>query len=121
MTSCPENHYSSSHLQIGLSVKQFDDIYKVIESEYPKHEIKRLCCRKDRKERSVGAGRRFILVPKVRVIRVLVYYRLCITYTLTGFMFDLDQSNVYRDIQNIEGLIRSCLPIPQKLYNITKD
>ncbi|MDN5867277.1 MAG: hypothetical protein L0H55_07745 [Candidatus Nitrosocosmicus sp.] len=35
-------------------------------------------------------------------------------------MFDLDQSNVYRDIEKIEGLIKQCLPITQKLYNITK-
>ena len=36
------------------------------------------------------------------------------------FLFGLDQSNVCRDIQKIEGLIRLCLPIPQKLYNVTK-
>ena len=51
---------------------------------------------------------------------LLVYYRLYITYTLAGFLFDLDQSNVCRDIQKIEILIRQCLPIPQKIYNITK-
>ena len=51
---------------------------------------------------------------------LLVYYRLYITYTLTGFLFDLDQSNVCRDIQKIESLIRKCVPIPQKIYNITK-
>jgi hypothetical protein len=53
---------------------------------------------------------------------LLVYYRLYITYTLAGFLFDLDQSNICRrDIQKIEQpLIRNCLPIPQKLYNITK-
>ena len=52
---------------------------------------------------------------------LLVYYRLYITYTLAGFLFDLDQSNICRDIQKIEPLlIRNCLPIPQKLYNITK-
>ena len=51
---------------------------------------------------------------------LLVYYRLYITYTLAGFLFDLDQSNICRDIQKIEGLIRECLPIPQKLYPITK-
>ena len=51
---------------------------------------------------------------------VLVYYRLYITYTLAGFLFDLDQSNICRDIQKIESLVRQCLPIPQKLYNITK-
>jgi hypothetical protein len=51
---------------------------------------------------------------------ILVYYRLYITYTLAGFLFDLDQSNSCRDIQKIESLIRQCLPIPQKIYNITK-
>ncbi len=51
---------------------------------------------------------------------LLVYYRLYITYTLAGFLFDLDESNICRDIQKIESLIRQCLPIPQKIYNITK-
>ena len=51
---------------------------------------------------------------------LLVYYRLYITYTLAGFLFDLDQSNICRDIQKIESLIRQCIPIPQKTYNITK-
>jgi hypothetical protein len=32
----------------------------------------------------------------------------------------LDQSNVCRDIEKIESLIRECLPIPQKLYDVTK-
>jgi hypothetical protein len=105
----------------GLSVKQFDDVYKEIESKYPKYEVKRLSHRKDRRrERAVGAGRHFKLDVKDMVIMVLVYYRLYITYTLTGFLFDLDQSNVYRDIAKIEGLIKQCLPIPQKLYNVTK-
>ncbi|MDN5867584.1 MAG: transposase [Candidatus Nitrosocosmicus sp.] len=102
----------------GLSVQQFDDFFKIIESKYPKHEIKRLSSPK--RDRSMGAGRRFRLAVKDRVIMVLVYYRLYITYTLMEFLFGLDQSNVCRDIQKIEGLIRSCLPIPQKLYNVTK-
>jgi hypothetical protein len=105
----------------GLSVQQFDDIFKEIESRYDKHEINRLSSRKDsRRERAVGAGRHFKLLVKDRVIMVLVYYRLYITYTLMEFLFGLDQSNVCRDIQNIERLIRRCLPIPQKLYNATK-
>lgn len=104
----------------GLSVQQFDDIYKIIESRYAKHETKRLSTRKNvRRERAVGAGRRFKLPVMDRVIMVLVYCRQYITYSLTGFMFDLDQSNVCRDIQKIERLIRRCLPIPQKLYKVT--
>ena len=103
----------------GLSVEQFDDISKEIESKYPKYEIKRLSARKGR-ERYIGAGRHFKLLVKDRVIMVLVYYRLYITYTLASFLFDLDQSNVCRDIQKIEPLIRECLPIPQKLYKVTR-
>jgi hypothetical protein len=51
---------------------------------------------------------------------LLVYYRLYITYTLAGFLFDLDQINICRDIQKIESLIRLCIPTPQKIYRITK-
>ncbi|MDQ6722654.1 MAG: transposase family protein [Thermoproteota archaeon] len=43
---------------------------------------------------------------------LLVYYCLYITDTLAGFLFDLDPSNVCRDIQNIKGLIRQCVPFP---------
>jgi hypothetical protein len=42
------------------------------------------------------------------------------TYTLDGFLFDLDQNNICRNIQKIERLIRQCILIPQKIYRITK-
>ncbi len=85
------------------------------------HEINHLSKRKENRERKFGAGRPFKLDVKDRFLILLVYYnRLYITYTLTGFLFDLDQSNICRDIQKIESLIRQCVPIPQKTYQITK-
>ena len=84
-----------------------------------KNTIKRLSKRKYR-ERKFGAGRHFKLDVRNRFLMLLVYYRLYITYTLIGFLLDLDQSNVCRDIQKIERLIRKCVLIPQKTYNITK-
>jgi hypothetical protein len=105
----------------GISVQQFDDIYKEIESKYEKYDIERLSYkRKYKRERAIGAGRHFKLDVRNRIIMVLVYYRLYITYTLTEFLFGLNQSNVCRDIQKIEGLMRQCLPIPQKLYRVTR-
>ncbi len=105
----------------GLTVQEFDDIYeKNVTKRYTKHEIQRLSKRKDNRERRIDAGRHFKLDVKNRFLMLLVYYRLYITYTLTGFLFDLDQSNVYRDIQKVESLIRKCLPIPQKICQITK-
>jgi hypothetical protein len=104
----------------GLTVQEFDDIYKKeITKRYHDYETKRLSKRKDRK-RDTGAGRPFKLDIKDRFLMLLVYYRLYITYTLAGFLFDLDQSNICRDIQKIASLIRQCIPIPQKIYNITK-
>ncbi len=101
-------------------MQEFVDIYdKEIAKRYEKYELKRLSKRKDRK-RKAGAGRPFKLDVKNRFLMLLVYYRLYITYALTGFLFDLDQSNICRDIQKIEGLIRQCVPIPQKTYQITK-
>jgi hypothetical protein len=52
---------------------------------------------------------------------LLLYYRLYVNYTFADFfLFDLVQSNIHRDIQTIDNLIRKCVPIPQKTYNITK-
>jgi Helix-turn-helix of DDE superfamily endonuclease len=86
-----------------LEISEFNTIYKDIESAY-KHERKRLSGRK--RERKVGAGRPFKLKVKERFLMLLVYYRLYITYTLSGFLFDLDQSNVCRDICVLEPLVK---------------
>ncbi|HEY6536218.1 MAG TPA: transposase family protein, partial [Candidatus Nitrosocosmicus sp.] len=106
----------------GLTVQEFDDIYyKEIAKRYVKHESKRLSCkRKENRKRKIGAGRHFKLNLKDGFLMILVYYRLYITYALSGFLFDLDQSNICRDIQKIEGLIRQCVPILQKIYPLTK-
>jgi hypothetical protein len=102
-------------------VQEFDDIYdKEIAKRYDKYELKRLSIRKVDRERKVGAGRPFKLDVKDRFLMLLVYYRLYITYILAGFLFNLDQSNICRDIQKIERLVRQCLPISQKIYSITK-
>jgi hypothetical protein len=104
----------------GLTAQEFDNIcHKELAKRYEKYEIQRLSKRKIRK-RSKGAGRQFKLDLIDRILMLLVYYRLYITYTLAGFLFDLDQSTICRNIQKIEKLIRKCIPLPQKIYQITK-
>jgi DDE superfamily endonuclease/Helix-turn-helix of DDE superfamily endonuclease len=99
----------------GLEITEFDVISKEIESKYNEHERKRLSNRK--RKRDVGAaGRPFKLKLRERFLMLLVYYRLYIIFTLSGFLFDLDQSNVYRDISILEPLIKLCVPLPKKLY-----
>jgi hypothetical protein len=49
-----ESHHCSSFT--GLSVRQFDDVYREIEPKYQKYEIKRLSYKRNR-ERDIGTGR----------------------------------------------------------------
>ena len=51
---------------------------------------------------------------------LLIYYKLYITHTFAGFLFDPDQSNVYRDTRYMESVISNCIPLPQKLYNVMR-
>jgi hypothetical protein len=102
----------------GLDISEFDTISTEIESRYQEHERKRLS--KRRRQRDVGAGRPFKLKVKERFLMLLVYYRLYITYTLSEFLFDLNQSNVYRDISILEPLVKRCIPLPEKLYKRTR-
>jgi len=102
----------------GLELSEFDFICKQVESKYPQCEIKRLSKRK--RKRNIGAGNHFKLQIRDRFLMLLVYYKLYITHTLSGFLFDLDQSNVHRDIQYIEPVVKNCILLPSKLYNITR-
>ena len=102
----------------GLELSEFDFICQVVESKYPEYEIKRLSKRRKERTRSLGAGRHFKHPIRDRFLMLLVYYKLYITHTLSGFLFDLDQSNVHRDIRYMEPVVSSCIPLPQKLYNI---
>jgi hypothetical protein len=108
----------------GLTVQEFDDTYdNKITKRYAKYEIKRLSKINNNRERNIGAGRHFKLDLIDGFLMLLVYCRLYITYTLAGFLFDLDQSDICRDIQKIDrilNMIRKCLPVPQKFYGITK-
>ena len=115
MTGCPKKNCFSSFT--GLTVQEFDNIYIKIERKYEKHEVQRLSKRKGDRCRQ----RHFKLDTKNRFLMLLVYCcRICITYTLAGFLFYLDQSNICSDIQKIESLGRGCAPRPQKMCRLTK-
>jgi hypothetical protein len=91
----------------GLTVQQFDDIYdKGITKRYEKYKLKRLSYkRKEDIKRKTGAGKPFKLNVKNRFLMLLIYYRMYITYTLAGFLFDLDQKSNIAEISkrlNIE-------------------
>jgi hypothetical protein len=52
--------------------------------------------KEDRKRKSDSGGH-FKLNVGYRILMLLVYYLIYITYTLDNFLFDLDQSNMKGD------------------------
>lgn len=98
----------------GLEVPEFDSLYSQVESRYEENERKRLS-RKGRKN-EIGAGHPFKLPLRDRLLMLLAYYRLYASSTLLGFLFDLGQTNVLKDIRMIEPVVRESLPLPKKVY-----
>ncbi len=79
--------------------------------------------RKEDGKRKIGAVRHFKLDLRDGFLMILIYYRLYITYTLTGFLFDLDQRVTSAEIfkrLNIEFDKSDVYQFHIKTYYITK-
>jgi len=96
----------------GIEVAEFDALTSKIQEKYDAYEQKRLA-REDRK-RGIGAGHPFKLSLTDRLLMLLLYYRLYPSSTLLGYLIDLGQTNVLKDIRNLEPLVCDVLPLPKK-------
>jgi hypothetical protein len=50
---------------------------------------------------------------------LLIYHRLYVTSTLLGFLFNLGQTNVLKNIRILEPLVKEILPLPSKVHQKT--
>jgi transposase len=98
----------------GLEAPEFDAVYTKTQHSHAAYEQRRLY-REDRK-RKIGAGHPFKLPLNDRLVMLLMYHRLYTTSTLLGFLFDLGQSNVLKNIRMLEPLVTEVLPLPRKLH-----
>jgi DDE superfamily endonuclease len=102
----------------GLDVAEFDSLLSRIKLAYDEYERRRLA-RRDRKH-EIGAGHPFKLALEDRLLMLLMYYRAYVTSILLGFVFNLDQSNVLKDIRMLEPLVKECIPLPEKLHDMAR-
>jgi len=98
----------------GLEVQEFDALYSKTQDSHASYEEKRLH-REDRKRR-IGAGHPFKLPLRDRLVTLLMYHRLYVTSTLLGFLFNLGQTNVLKNIRMLEPLVTQVLPLPGKIH-----
>src|SRR4030042_6203918 len=102
----------------GLQVSEFDALYTKNQDSHATYEEKRLH-REDRKRR-IGAGHPFKLPLRDRLVMLLMYHRLYVTSTLLGFLFNLGQTNVLKNIRILEPLVTQALPLPSKIHQIAR-
>jgi len=95
----------------GLEVPEFEVLNSKMQEKYETYQQNRLA-REDRK-RKIGAGHPFKLSLTDRVLMLLMYYHLYPSSTLLGYLFDLGQTNVLKDIRNLEPLVSEVLPLPK--------
>jgi hypothetical protein len=99
------------HNFTGLTPQQFDELLAALEPLYERAQQQRLD--NPNRLRARGAGRKFNLKLPERLLMSLMYFRLYITQTLLGYLFDLDASNVNREINGrMMAVLSEVLPVP---------
>ncbi|MBI4945039.1 MAG: transposase family protein [Bacteroidetes bacterium] len=103
----------------GVTVEKFYEIYHQLTPLYEAYEKKRLS-RSDR-QRAVGGGNKFKLELEDRLLMLLMYYRLYVTHVLLGFIFDINDSNVGRNINPLQPLLAKIFRIPERKVNLSPE
>ncbi len=95
----------------GLSVLEFDQLLAQVTSAY--EAALRQQRHRDDRIRQPGAGRQFALDLPERLLMGLMYLRLYVGQNLLSYLFDLDQSNVCRELNDrLLPVLLLVLPVP---------
>ena len=95
----------------GVTVAEFDQIYAQVEAAYETA----LAQQRDypQRQRQPGAGHPFTLGLQERLLMTLMYLRLYLGQQLLSYLFDLDQSNISREINHrLLPILAQILPTP---------
>jgi hypothetical protein len=96
----------------GLTVPEFNALNQQIKENYPSFEQKRL--NRLNRKRAIGAGHPYNLNLTDRLLMLLIYYHLYLSSNLMAYLFNLNQSNILKDIKKLEPLVSQVLPLPRK-------
>jgi len=97
----------------GVTLVQFAEILKALQPVYAEFEKERLT--RPKRKRKIGGGRNFNLSLGNRLMVTLMYFRLYVSYALLGYLFNLDGTNIGREInQRMLPALLSSLPVPMQ-------
>jgi len=95
----------------GGTPDEFDTILELLEPRWNEAELERL--NTHTRQRAIGAGAKFKLNLTARVLMILIYLRQYCTQEFLGWLlFNLDRSNVCRNIKLMLPVLEQALPGP---------
>jgi hypothetical protein len=103
----------------GLSVEQFIKLLEAVLPLLVKAETKRLMKRE--RKRGIGAGEKYSLPICDRLLMTLIYYRTYISQEFLGYLFDMDASNVCRNLKIIRPILAQVFRIPERRIVMTPE
>ncbi len=99
------------HSFTGLSIAEFDRLLAELQPAYQTHQEQ--CRTASALKRKPGAGRPGSLALPERLLMGLIYLRLYMSQSLIAFLFDMDQSNVCRELkERLFPVLLAVLPVP---------
>jgi len=88
----------------GLSVEEFDQLYREVKQVYEEAEGRRLT--RPNRIRKRGAGRKFRRDLRNRLLLVLTWLRVYPSYRVLGLLFNLDKSTICRNLKMMVSLLQ---------------
>lgn len=103
----------------GITPQKFDEIYEKIIPLYEQYEIKRLS--KPNRQRAISIGGKYKLDLDDRLLMLLMYYRLYVNHIFLGFVFDIDDANVSRNINPVQPLLAKIFKVPERKIHMSEE
>jgi hypothetical protein len=95
----------------GVSVAEFEQLFAQVAPAYEADQQRRR--NRGDQQRPQGVGHPFTLDLPERLLMGLMYLRLYVSQNLLSYLFDLDQSNVSRELnERLLPLLLEVLPVP---------
>ncbi len=102
----------------GMSLEKFMSLYLSLHPIYKMSEKERFS--RSNRKRSQGGGRKKDLTLEEQLLMTLMYYRLYVSQTFLGLIFNLHNSNVSRQINYISPLLQRIFKIPERKLKLSE-
>ncbi|MGD8781767.1 MAG: transposase [Ignavibacteria bacterium] len=103
----------------GLNIEEFENLLRKLGPIYMKSEQKRF--KKIKRQRHIGGGRKKQLDLENQLLMLLMYYRVYLSQTFLGLLFNLHNCKVSRHINYLSAMLSQIFRIPERKMELSEE